>query len=259
MSDLIDNAKREFQRHKKLADQAIAQLGDDDFFRRPSGDVNSVALIVKHLSGNLYSRWTDFLTADGDKPERDRDSEFRIEPQDSRENLLSAWMAGWQAVFETLDTLAGSDLNQLVNIRGEAHTVSQAVLRGLTHAAYHTGQIMFITRLLRPDAAWATIAPGQTRNAVPYLTPANNHPLLRGRRVLVVDHDESVRISAHKLLEPYGCFVETASNAGEAIFLVRNASPVSYDVILAEIRLPDMSGYQLSMSLQEIIEPKKES
>ncbi len=160
MSNLIEDVVREFRRHKSLADRAMAHLDDQDFVCRPQAHVNPIALIVKHLSGNLRSRWTDFLTSDGNKPQRDRDGEFLLTDQDTRANLLASWEHGWQAVFDTLATLKDVDLAKAVTIRGETHTARQALLRGLTHAAYHTGQIMYLARLLKPDAPWITIPPG---------------------------------------------------------------------------------------------------
>src|SRR5215469_13292372 len=142
----------------------MTQLDDEQFFRRPGEAVNPIALIVKHLAGNLTSRWSDFLTTDGDKPSRDRDGEFLLTEQDTRASLLVAWERGWQTLFDTLAGLQASDLEKTVTIRGEAHTVIQALLRGATHAAYHTGQILYVVRLLRPDAAWLTIPPGQSRS-----------------------------------------------------------------------------------------------
>jgi uncharacterized damage-inducible protein DinB len=164
MDNLLTDLTHEFRRHKDLADRAMAALDDEQFFRRPGEAVNPIALIVKHLAGNLASRWSDFLTSDGDKPSRDRDSEFLLTEQDTRANLLAAWERGWQTLFDTLADLQASDLEKSVTIRGEPHTVVQALLRGVTHAAYHTGQILYVTRLLRPDAAWLTIPPGQSRS-----------------------------------------------------------------------------------------------
>ena len=163
MPDLLADLAREFRRHKGLADRALAQLDDRDFFRRPAEHVNPPALIVKHLAGNLASRWTDFLTSDGDKPTRDRDAEFTLTEQDTRASLLAAWERGWQALFDTLAGLSDADFGKTVTIRGEPHTVYRALVRGLTHAAYHTGQILYLARLLRPDGPWLTIPPGQSR------------------------------------------------------------------------------------------------
>jgi uncharacterized damage-inducible protein DinB len=152
----------EFRRHKALAERAMARLSDEVFFQRPGEAVNSVALVVKHLAGNLKSRWTDFLTTDGEKPWRRRDNEFVITDADKRESLMAAWEEGWRAVLETVERLQPADLEKLITIRGESHTVQQALLRGLTHAAYHVGQILYLARLLEPTGEWLTIAPGKS-------------------------------------------------------------------------------------------------
>jgi uncharacterized damage-inducible protein DinB len=164
MDNLLVDLTHEFRRHKDLADRAMAAMDDEQFFHRPGESVNPIALIVKHLAGNLASRWGDFLTTDGDKPSRDRDSEFLLTEQDTRPNLLAAWEQGWQTLFDALAGLQAPDLEKSVTIRGEPHTVVQALLRGVTHAAYHTGQILYVARLLRPGVAWLTIAPGQSRS-----------------------------------------------------------------------------------------------
>ena len=164
MDDFLTDLRHEFGRYKGLAEKAMAQLGDEDFFRRPGEMVNPVALIVKHLAGNLTSRWSDFLTTDGEKPTRDRDAEFVVTDRDTRESLMSAWERGWTILFNTLDRLTEADLAATVMIRGEAHSARQALLRGMTHVAYHTGQIAYLVRLLRPDGAWVTIRPGESRN-----------------------------------------------------------------------------------------------
>lgn len=164
MDELLTDVQFEFRRHKSMADRAMASLEDADFFARPAPHVNPIAVIVKHLAGNLASRWLDFLAADGDEPARDRDAEFVLTDADTRAALLAAWEGGWAAVFTAVEGLTELDLDRLVNIRGEPHTVRQALLRGLTHAAYHTGQILYLARLVRPDAPWLTIAPGQSRS-----------------------------------------------------------------------------------------------
>jgi uncharacterized damage-inducible protein DinB len=164
MDNLLTDLTHEFRRHKDLADRALAQLDDPAFFQRPGEQVNPVALIIKHLAGNFLSRWTDFLTSDGEKATRDRDGEFLLTKGDTRTNLLAAWERGWQVLFDTLGSLKESDLDKRVTIRGEPHTVRQALLRGVTHVAYHTGQVLYLARLLRPESTWLTIAPGQSRN-----------------------------------------------------------------------------------------------
>src|SRR6478672_5787323 len=137
MNPLLDDLLHELRRHKRLADRAIAELDDQQFMQRPVPSVNPVALIVKHLAGNLTSRWTDLLTSDGDKPTRNRDAEFVLTEADTRAALTQAWEHGWQTFFTTIESLAPADLEKKITIRGEAHTVEQALLRGLTHAAYH--------------------------------------------------------------------------------------------------------------------------
>lgn len=165
MGDLLADVRYEFRHSKDMADRAMAQLDDQQFFRRPADHMNPVAVIVKHLAGNLASRWRDFLSGDGEAAGRDRDGEFLLSDRDTRQSLLAAWEGGWQALFDTLERMQESDLEKFVTIRGEQHSVPQALLRGLSHAAYHTGQILYLVRLWRPDGPWLTIAPGQSRSA----------------------------------------------------------------------------------------------
>jgi len=163
MKELILDLRHEFSRHRRLAERAMMQLDDDAFFRRPQNQVNSLALIVKHLSGNLRARWTNFLTNDGETG-RDRDAEFVVGPDDTRTHLMAQWDAGWGALEETIESLSQTNSQQIITIRGEPHTVQQALLRGLSHAAYHTGQILYLVRLWKPDAPWLTIAPGKSQS-----------------------------------------------------------------------------------------------
>ena len=162
MTTLISDLIAEFQRHKKLADRALAQLDDEAFFHAP-GTVNSAALIVKHLAGNFASRWTDFLATDGEKPDRNRDGEFVLDEHDTKDKLLDSWERGWGILFATLANLRDSDLEQTVAIRGESHSARQALLRGMTHMAYHVGQILYLVRWLRPESDWLTIPPGKSQ------------------------------------------------------------------------------------------------
>jgi uncharacterized damage-inducible protein DinB len=164
MDELLADLHHEFQRNKGLAERAMAQLDDPDFFRRPGKLVNPVALIVKHLAGNLASRWTDFLTTDGEKPSRDRDGEFLLTDLDTREHLMAEWKRGWDILFGTLASLTEADLSTTVTIRGEAHTARQALLRAITHVAYHTGQILYLVRLLQPESIWLTVPPGKSHD-----------------------------------------------------------------------------------------------
>lgn len=142
----VADATVQFRKYRKLGEGALAQVGDEDFFRAIDTESNSIALVVKHLAGNLRSRWTDFLTADGEKPGRDRDEEFEARSTDSRERLMASWEEGWAILFDALASLRGDDLLREVRIRREPHTVVQAVHRQMTHYAYHVGQIVFLAR-----------------------------------------------------------------------------------------------------------------
>ena len=156
-------ALREFARLRQIADRAIAQLPPGTFATPPAPGDNSVAAIVKHVGGNLLSRWTDFLTTDGEKPGRDRDTEFVILPTDTREQLLDCWAQGWAALFTALTPLTAADLDRTITIRGEPLTVLQAVQRQLTHYAYHVGQIVYIAKhFAGPRWQSLSIAPGQS-------------------------------------------------------------------------------------------------
>jgi uncharacterized damage-inducible protein DinB len=153
-----------FRKHKELAEKAFRQVDDEDFFMKPGQHSNSIAVILKHVAGNLASRWTDFLTTDGDKPWRNRDAEFLIGPEDTRPNLVAAWEAAWSAVFQTLGNLQEADLLKQVTIRREEHSVFQAIHRSLTHTAYHVGQIVYLSRLVTKEGwQWITIPPGQSQ------------------------------------------------------------------------------------------------
>lgn len=161
----LDDIIFSFRKQKDMAEKAIGQVEKDrDFFRRPGEFSNSIAMIVKHVAGNLRCRWMDFLTSDGDKPWRDRDAEFVITETDTRARLLEVWEAGWTVLFHTLGSLGEGDLQKTVTIRGEGHTVLQAIHRSLTHTSYHVGQIVYLCRLMQKDGwNWITIPPGQSK------------------------------------------------------------------------------------------------
>jgi hypothetical protein len=142
----LADAALQFRKYRALADGALAQVSEADFLRAIDPESNSIALVVKHMAGNMRSRWTDFLTADGEKPDRNRDDEFELGAADTREALLARWEQGWALLFDAVDRLREKDLLAEVRIRGEAHTVMQAVDRQLTHYAYHVGQIVFLAR-----------------------------------------------------------------------------------------------------------------
>jgi Protein of unknown function (DUF1572) len=137
---------REFKRMKGLADAAFVQVTPEQFFATPSGDDNSIAVIVKHVGGNLLSRWTDFLTTNGEKPGRNRDADFEITATDNRQILIGRWESGWATLFSALEPLTDADLETTVTIRGEPLSVLQAVNRQLTHYSYHVGQIVYIAK-----------------------------------------------------------------------------------------------------------------
>ncbi|MGD0905973.1 MAG: DUF1572 domain-containing protein [Candidatus Acidiferrales bacterium] len=134
-----------FRYYKRLGDRAMSQAPDDALFATLDSESNSIAIIVKHIAGNMRSRWTDFLTADGEKPDRNRDAEFEAAPKTWGE-LNSMWESNWKLVFDALAPLTEADLSRTIYIRGEAHSVMQAINRNLTHTAYHVGQIVFLAK-----------------------------------------------------------------------------------------------------------------
>jgi len=148
---------REFKRLKGLVDGALLQISAEQFFAAPSATDNSIAVIVKHVGGNLLSRWTDFLTTDGEKPGRNRDTEFIVLPADTRERLIGQWEAGWAALFRALESLQEADLERTVYIRGEPLTVLQAINRQLTHYSYHVGQIVYLAKHYT-GTAWQSLS-----------------------------------------------------------------------------------------------------
>ena len=170
---VLETAVREFRSLKQLAERAIDQIDDAAFFAKDRGG-NSIAIMVKHLAGNMHSRWRDFLTSDGEKPDRHRDSEFIITADDTRASLMSNWSTGWQLLFDAIGPLTPDDCGRVVTIRGEPHTVLQAVFRQLTHYSYHVGQIVLLAKH-HAGGRWQTlsIAPGDSarfnRRPSPYL------------------------------------------------------------------------------------------
>lgn len=155
--EFLAEATLRFLESKQLAERALAQLDDAQFFHVPDPESNSAALIVKHMAGNMRSRWTDFLTTDGEKPDRNRDAEFEQSEADSREALMTRWNAGWKLVLDAIDALSPGDLERVVTIRSEPHTVLKAICRQITHYAYHSGQIVFLAKHLR-STAWQTLS-----------------------------------------------------------------------------------------------------
>jgi uncharacterized damage-inducible protein DinB len=141
----IEDSLTLFRYYKKLAAAAMAQVDDGQLTAVLSGEMNSIAQIVKHMAGNMKSRWTDFLTSDGEKPDRNRDSEFEAPPS-SRHALLEMWEQGWSCLFHALEALTDSDLTRTITIRGEPHSVMQAINRQVAHYSYHCGQIVFLAK-----------------------------------------------------------------------------------------------------------------
>ena len=152
----LDEAHRQMRGHKRLAEGAMAQLKDEELFITLDPESNSIAVVVKHMAGNMRSRWTDFLTTDGDKPDRNRDSEF-MEPPSGREALMKLWEQGWNCVFHALEPLTDADLTRTITIRGEAHSVMQAINRQVAHYSLHCGQIIFLAKHLR-GAGWKSLS-----------------------------------------------------------------------------------------------------
>jgi hypothetical protein len=161
MTDLathyLEEIKRQFRGHKRMAEGAMAQLEDTDFFVALDSESNSAAALVKHIAGNACSRFTDFLTTDGEKADRFRDQEFEVSAKTTREEVLRWWEEGWSHVFSTLDALNPEDMQRTVTIRQEPHTVVQALNRALAHYAQHIGQIVFLAKHLR-SARWRTLS-----------------------------------------------------------------------------------------------------
>ena len=147
----------EFRKLKLQADRAIAQVRPDDLLRTLDDEANSIAILMKHLAGNMRSRWTNFLTSDGEKPDRNRDSEFVIEDSESQETIKQRWEAGWKLVFDGLQALRPEDLDRSVMIRGEPQTVPEAVFRQITHYASHVGQIVLLAKHFAGDR-WQTLS-----------------------------------------------------------------------------------------------------
>lgn len=164
MNDLgqhyLANAIGEFRLLKKQGERAMEQLADEEFFVTLDTESNSVAVIVKHLAGNMRSRWTDFLTSDGEKPDRFRDQEFIVDEKTTRAEVSEWWEQGWQCVFTALEPLQSEDAMRIILIRQEPHTVVQAINRQLTHYATHVGQIVFLAKHLKASGlgGWNTLS-----------------------------------------------------------------------------------------------------
>ena len=159
----LEDAITLFHQYKQLSENAIAQVTDEQLFIVLDAEMNSIALIVKHMAGNMRSRWTNFLTSDGEKPDRDRDSEF-VDPPETREAVLALWDQGWRCVFAALEALHEADLNRTITIRGEPHSVMQAINRQVAHYAYHCGQIVLLAKHLKADE-WKSLSVPRNQSA----------------------------------------------------------------------------------------------
>jgi hypothetical protein len=154
---LLETIVREFERMKQQSERAIAQVDDDAFFTCLSNEDNSIAIIVKHIAGNMRSRWRDFLTTDGEKPDRNRDMEFIIESEESRDAVMAQWETGWQFLFDAIRPLTPEDGDRTVTIRGEEMTAMQAIMRQITHYSYHVGQIVLLAKHFAGEN-WQTLS-----------------------------------------------------------------------------------------------------
>jgi hypothetical protein len=153
----LADALRNFRSYKKLAEDALTQISDEDVFRLLDRDANSIAILIKHMAGNMRSRWTNFLTTDGEKPDRHRDREFEIEPGTIRAEVMKWWEEGWRCVFEAVTPLKPEDLLRTVFIAGREHTVLQAISRQLLHYAGHVNQIVLLAKHSR-GAEWQSLS-----------------------------------------------------------------------------------------------------
>ena len=160
----IEDSVALFHFYKKMAEGAMEQVTDEQLFATLDEEMNSIAIIVKHMTGNMRSRWTDFLTTDGEKPERNRDMEFVMLPETTREDMLAYWEKGWKAVFDAIEPLSPDDLMRTVTIRGQDHTVVQAINRQIAHYAYHVGQIVYLAKHFKSND-WQSLSVPKNKSA----------------------------------------------------------------------------------------------
>ena len=202
MKQIVENyqtdAVQSFRNYKKMAERAIDQVSDEEFFALIDTESNSIALIVKHIAGNLRSRWTDFLTTDGEKDFRNRDAEFEL-IGDTRESLMRFWESGWQTLFDNIEPLTADDFSRTVMIRGDRHTIVEAINRQMTHYAYHVGQIVLLAKHFK-SAEWQTLS-------IPKNKSADFNPFLADKQT--TGQSESNRLD--DVLE----FVEIQENGSE--------------------------------------------
>ncbi|HYM20913.1 MAG TPA: DUF1572 family protein [Candidatus Kapabacteria bacterium] len=168
-TEYLNETRSLFRSQKQMLDKTLVQLSDEELFWQPGPESNSVAVIVKHLAGNMISRWTDFLTSDGEKPDRDRDSEF-VTDNDTASSIKSFLDRGYKVFFDTLDSLTEDDLIRTVMIRREPHTVIKALQRQVSHYGYHIGQIVYIAKMIRKEQ-WKTLSIPKGKSAEYLVTP----------------------------------------------------------------------------------------
>lgn len=185
MSDVISSIAAEYRRYKALGQAAIAQVTDAELAQPTAGESNSIAVLVWHISGNLKARFTDFRTADGEKPWRNRDEEF-VDRVVAREELLAKWESGWKVLLDTLGTLTDEDLHQFVTIRGQAHSIHEALHRSLAHTTYHVGQIVYVAKAIRGET-WTSLSIPKGQSAAYNLNPhretSEGHEAMLRKRV----------------------------------------------------------------------------
>ena len=160
----LEDALKSFRDYKKLAEGALEQLDDAEFFRAIDDESNTIAVNMKHMAGNMLSRWTDFLTSDGEKANRERDMEFVMLPETTRADMVEFWERGWRCLFAAVEPLTADDLMRIVKIRGQDHTVVQAINRQIAHYAYHVGQIVYLAKHFK-SSNWQTLSVPKNRSA----------------------------------------------------------------------------------------------
>ena len=164
IQNYLADALSSFRAYKKLADKAIEQTQGAELFVKLDDEANSIAIVMKHMAGNMISRWTDFLNSDGEKPDRNRDMEFVIDEASSKDDLLAYWERGWKCVFDAIEPLKSDDFERKVLIRGQEHTIVQAINRQLMHYSYHIGQIVFLAKHFR-SSEWRSLSIPRNRSA----------------------------------------------------------------------------------------------
>jgi hypothetical protein len=160
----LADALQSFRDYKKLAERAFEQIDEADLFRTIDDESNSIAVNMKHMAGNMFSRWTDFLTTDGEKPNRERDMEFVMLPETTKADIVAYWERGWQCVFGAVEPLTADDLMRIVKIRRQDHTVVQAINRQIAHYAYHVGQIVYLAKHFKASD-WQTLSVPKNKSA----------------------------------------------------------------------------------------------